>query len=96
MRRNAFPEFLEPFDPALWRIACDESGVNRANGDADDPVRGAAVFDQALVRTSLVGSERSTSLQQQDLVIKSSFHSVCESALMTGLVGCCSIPKGRT
>jgi hypothetical protein len=29
-----------------------------------------------LVRTGLIGSERSTSLQQQDVMIKSSFHSV--------------------
>jgi hypothetical protein len=69
-RGDPSPEFAQSFDPPLRGITGDQSRIDAANGDTDDPAGYHTRFDQTLVHTGLVGPECAAALQQEDLVIK--------------------------
>ena len=65
VRGNGVPEFLEPFEPALRRVAGDDGGIDGADRDADHPIRFQPGLMQSLVDAGLIGAERAAALQNQ-------------------------------
>ena len=62
---HPLPEFPQPRQPVLRRIAGDQAGIDGADRGADDPVRLDAGFVQRLIDAGLVGAERAAALQHQ-------------------------------
>ena len=62
---HLLPEFAQPRQPVLRRIARDQAGIDGADRGADDPVRLDAGFVQRLIDAGLVGAERAAALQHQ-------------------------------
>ena len=69
-RGDAVPEFLQPRDAMLRRVAGDDGGVHRPDGDAGDPVRRVFGCRERLIHPGLVAAERAAALQdQRDLLV---------------------------
>ena len=62
---HPLPEFAQPRQPVLRRIAGDQAGVDGADRGADDPVRLDAGLVQRLIDAGLIGAERAAALQHQ-------------------------------
>jgi hypothetical protein len=67
---HAPPEFLQPRQAVLRRVAGDQAGVDRPDGGADNPVRLDSGLVQRLIDTRLVRSENAAALQHQDDLAK--------------------------
>ena len=59
------PELRQTLDRAIRRIARDQPRVDRADGNASDPVRGEFMLVQGLHGARLVRAHRPTPLQHQ-------------------------------
>ena len=68
-RRNAIPEFAQPLDPALRRVAGDQRRVDRADRNAGHPIRREAGLGEPLVDACLVGARGAAALQHQNAAV---------------------------
>src|SRR5690606_11818608 len=62
---DVVPEAAQPLHPLVERAAGDDRGVDRADRNAGQPVRGDAGRVQPLVDAALVTAERAAALQDQ-------------------------------
>ncbi len=62
--RHPVPEFPEPLDAGLVRVAGDDGRVHGADRNARDPADVDAQFVKTLIHARLEGAERSAALQQ--------------------------------
>src|SRR5450631_4715285 len=68
-RRHHVPEFPEAVDAVADGVAHDERPVDRADGNARDPVRRDVGFGHRLEDAGLVGAERAPALEDEDDVV---------------------------
>jgi hypothetical protein len=61
------PELAQPVDPMLGRVARDQGRIDRADGDAGDPVRLQLGLAECGIHARLVGAERAPTLEHQGL-----------------------------
>ncbi|MNX82108.1 hypothetical protein D3C86_1138230 [compost metagenome] len=59
------PEITQPRHAVLGRVAGDDGGVQRADGDARYPVRLDPGLGQPLIDARLIGAQRAAALQHQ-------------------------------
>jgi len=59
------PEFAQPVDPVVGRIARDDRGVDGADRYAGNPIRMNTGLAQRLVDSGLIGAKRAAALQHQ-------------------------------
>jgi hypothetical protein len=62
---HTLPEFPETLEALVNRIAGDDAGVDRPDRGADDPIGLDLRFMQGLVDATLIGPERTASLQNE-------------------------------
>src|SRR5262245_47388779 len=63
---HASPEFLQSLEPVRRLVAGDQTGIDRADRCADDPIRLDAGLVEGLIDPSLVGPERAATLEYED------------------------------
>src|SRR5579871_1351963 len=64
-RGNPLPEIPEALDAPLRRIAGDDRGIDRADGDSGDPVREVVRQRERLVDAGLIAAERTAALEDE-------------------------------
>jgi len=62
---DGLPELGQACDALLWRVAGQDRGIDRADGNAGEPVGLDAGLVQALIDAGLVRAERTAALQHQ-------------------------------
>ena len=62
---HAAPEFPEPVEAMLDRIAGDDAGVDRTDRGADDPIGLDFRLVQGLIDAALIGAQRAAALQDE-------------------------------
>ena len=62
--RDSIPKLTQSLYPPLWRIADDKRSVDGTDRDTNNPAPPYSCFDEAFIYTGLIGSERTTALQQ--------------------------------
>jgi hypothetical protein len=62
---HLLPERQQLLDTPLRRIAGDDGRIDRADGDAGDPVRRDAGLGQLLIDAGLIGAEGAAALENQ-------------------------------
>lgn len=65
LRGDLVPERVQLLEPLLGGVAGNQGRVDRADGNAGDPIRMQIGLDQPLIHARLEGPERSAALQQQ-------------------------------
>jgi hypothetical protein len=63
--RDGFPECPQHIDAPLRRIAGDQRGIDRADGNAGNAVRMEIGLGQRLIDAGLVGAQGAAALKQQ-------------------------------
>jgi hypothetical protein len=69
-RADDLPEFPQPLDALLRRIAGNQRRIDGANRHAGDPIRMQVGLRQSLVDTALIGAKRTAALQDEGNTFK--------------------------
>ena len=64
---DELPELVQPLDTILRPVADDQRRIDRTDGDSRHIIRPEPPLMQLLEHSTLIGTERATALQQQDL-----------------------------
>jgi hypothetical protein len=69
-RADGLPKFAKSIHALVGGIAGDDCCIDRADRDSRDPIRMKIRLSQGLIYPSLVGAERTASLEQQDNLLE--------------------------
>src|SRR5271156_6214327 len=64
-RADAFPKLAQAVDAPFRRVAGDDRGIDRPDGNSRNPIRMQSGFGQALINPGLIRAESATALEQQ-------------------------------